>query len=275
MIWGYNKLNDKNDLWFDELITLENDWHYLLDEKNMWVNCWEEKNNQKNQIEFTLLKSHFDKRFHYIFDDYWNLFNKLDILSQDINNLWKNSFALDIAFWIYRHPVWEIGKIANEIVINRLRVKELRSETLGWLLDNWEAEEFYSLSEVIFVLKDFLEFDIFLNFLRKIVNSNDCHLRGSFIADLVIFLERDQNKEFHLIICEDILPQMIAKACDIWEVQELIRLLNFFIKSGTLTESQAYLHVANLEIARDIDNSLSINYNEFWKQAEINKGIIR
>jgi hypothetical protein len=68
---------------------------------------------------------------------------------------------------------------------------------------------------------------------------------------------------------------MIAKACDIWEVQELIRLLNFFIKSGTLTESQAYLHVANLEIARDIDNSLSINYNEFWKQAEINKGIIR
>jgi hypothetical protein len=128
---------------------------------------------------------------------------------------------------------------------------------------------------VIFVLKDFLEFEIFLNFLRKIVNSNNCHLRGSFIADLVIFLERDQNEEFHLIICEDILPKMIAKACDIWEVQELIRLLNFFIESGTLTESQAYQYVANLEIARDIDNSLNINYNEFWKQAEINKGIIR
>ena len=199
----------------------------------------------------------------------------MEKLNQDVNYLWKHAFALDIAFWIYRHPVWEIGKIANEIVVNRLRVKDMRSETLGWLLDNWEAEEFYALGEVIFELKAYLDLEDFLILLRKVVNTSSCQLRGSFISDLLLYLDGVQDEEFQRIICNDFLPQMISKANDIWEVQELIRLLNFFMDSGALIESQAIDYVNKMEIAREIDRAIHINYNEFWKQAEINKGIIR
>ena len=151
----------------------------------------------------------------------------------------------------------------------------MRSETIGWLLDNWEAKEFYALGEVIFELKAYLDTEDFLNLLWKVIHTSNCQIRGSFISDLVVYLESDQNVEFHRIICNDILPKMISIASDIWEVQELIRLLKFFMDSGTLQESQAIEYIAKLEIARDIDDALLLDYNKFWKQAEINKGIIR
>jgi hypothetical protein len=33
--------------------------------------------------------------------------------------------------------------------------------------------------------------------------------------------------------------------------------------------------INKMDLARDINNSLQMEYNEFWKQAEINKGIVR
>jgi hypothetical protein len=275
MIWGYRKLNGNNDVWLDDLIALNNDWHYLHDEKESWLSSLEVKKGLNEQIDFTNLKVNVDEQYQYIFDNYWSLFDRIEQLNKDVNNLWKHPLALDIAFWIYRHPVWEIGKIANEIVVNRLRVRAMRSEAIEWLLSNWENEEFYAIGEVIFELKAYFDSQAFLNFFWKVINTSNCQLRGSLISDLITYLEGDQNEEFHLIICEDYLPKMIAKACDIWEVQELIRLLKFFIESGTLTEIQAIDYIAQLELARDIDDALNLDYNEFWKQAEINKGIIR
>lgn len=275
MIWGYRKLNGNHDVWLDDLIALKNDWHYLIDERDMWVSCLKDKESHKYRMEFTNLNSHLEVRFHYILDGYWSLYDELEKLNQDVNYLWKHAFALDIAFWIYRHPVWEIGKIANEIVVNRLRVKDMRSETIDWLLDNWEAEEFYALGEVIFELKAYLDLEVFLDLVRKVINSSNCQLRGSFISDLVLYLEGIHDEEFHLIICNDFLPHMISTANDIWEVQELIRLLKFFLDSGTLTESQTIDYVNKMEIAREIDRAIHLNYNEFWRQAEINRGIMR
>jgi hypothetical protein len=275
MIWGYRKLNNIQDEWFDDLIALKNDWHYLLIERDMWIFFHQEKQNLKYELEFEYLKSKFDKCYHYILNGYWSLYDEIEQLTQDVNYLWKHAYGLNIALWIYRHPVWEIGKIANEIVINRLRVKEMRDETISWLLVNWESEEFYALGEVIFELKAYVDVEDFFNLVRKLIHTNNSQIRGSFISDLIVYLEGVLDKEFNEIICNDFLPSMILKASDIWEVQELIRLLKFLMHSGTLTEVQSLEYITKLEIARDIDNALHLDYNEFWKQAEINNGIIR
>lgn len=275
MIWGYRKINGNHDIWFDDLIALKNDWHYLIDERDMWVSCLKDKESLKYQMDFTNLNSNLEVRYHYILDSYWSLYDELEKLNQDVNDLWKHAFALDIAFWIYRHPVWEIGKIANEIIVNRLRVKNMRSETIGWLLDNWEAEEFYALGEVIFELKAYVDEEDFLKLIMELVNTSNCQLRGAFISDLVVYLEGLQDDKFCSTIANDILPQMIDNASDIWEVQELLRLLKFFLESRVLNENQINGFIGQMEIARDINNPLEMDYNKFWKQAEKNKSIVR
>jgi hypothetical protein len=68
---------------------------------------------------------------------------------------------------------------------------------------------------------------------------------------------------------------MIDNASDIWEVQELLRLLKFLLEVRVLDLIQINYYVNKMDIARDINNALQMEYNEFWKQAEINKGIVR
>jgi hypothetical protein len=203
------------------------------------------------------------------------LFDNYDKLNQDVSLLWKNEYALDIAFWIYRHPVWEIGKIANEIVVKRLRVKDMRNQTIDWLLANWEIEEFYALGEVIFELRAYLNEEDFLLLIKKIMNSNNSQLRGAFISDLLVYLEGAEDIEFCSKIANDVLFYIFSKVSDIWEVQELLRLFKFFLEGGVLGKNQINSYLKKLEIACDINNPLDLDYNEFWKLAEINKGIIR
>ena len=275
MIWGYRKLKGNHNEWLDDLIALKNDWQYLLDEKDMWVSCFEEMKTHKHQQEFKYLKSNLEERYHYIFDKYWSLFDNYDRLNQDVSHLWKNEYALDIAFWIYKHPVWEVGKIANEIVVKRLRVKDMRNQTIDWLLANWEIEEFYALGEVIFELRAYLNEEDFFVLIKKVINSNNSQLRGAFISDLLVYLEGAQDFEFCSKIANDFLPYISVNASDIWEVQELLRLLKFLLELGVLNINQINSYLNKIDIARDINNPLDLDYNEFWKLAEIKKGIIR
>jgi hypothetical protein len=275
MIWGYSKLNEKEISWLDDLIAMENNWQYLLDERDIWISCIEDKNSSTYQKEFFMLKSNLEERYHYIFENYWSLYDYYEKLNQDVRYLWKNENALEIAFFIYKHPVWEIGKIANEIVINRLRVKDMRNETIDWLLANWESEEFYALGEVIFELRAYVDEEDFLKLMMELINTSNCQLRGAFISDLVVYLEGLQDDKFCSTIANNILPQMIDNASDIWEVQELLRLLKFLLEVRVLDLIQINYYVNKMDIARDINNALQMEYNEFWKQAEINKGIVR
>jgi hypothetical protein len=203
------------------------------------------------------------------------LYDYYEKLNQDVRYLWKNENALEIAFFIYKHPVWEIGKIANEIIVNRLRVKDMRNETIDWLLANWESEEFYALGEVIFELRAYVDEEDFLKLMMELINTSNCQLRGAFISDLVVYLEGLQDDKFCSTIANNILPQMIDNASDIWEVQELLRLLKFLLEVRVLDLIQINYYVNKMDIARDINNALQMEYNEFWKQAEINKGIVR
>ena len=275
MIWGYRKLNDKNIGWLDDLVELKSDWQYLVEEKENWVWSLEQKRGSTYVLDFEAIKNVLENRYHYIFDKYWSLFDYTDELNQDATYLWQSDQALEIALWIYRHPIWEVGKIANQIVVNRLRVKDLRSKTLDWLLANWESEEFYALGEVIFELRPYLSFEDYLALVRKLVNTSNCQLRGSFISDLVLYLEGAVDEDFAKSIATGIIPIMIGNASDIWEVQELFRLLKFFNDTGVLNKNQINDFVKGIEIARNIEDALHIDYNEFWKQAEINKGIVR
>ncbi len=275
MIWGYSKLNEKEISWLDDLIAMENNWRYLLDERDIWISCIEDKNSSTYQKEFFMLKSNLEERYHYIFENYWSLYDYYEKLNQDVRYLWKNEYALEIAFFIYKHPVWEIGKIANEIVVNRLRVKDMRNETIDWLLANWESEEFYALGEVIFELRAYVDEEDFLKLMMELINTSNCQLRGAFISDLVVYLEGLQDDKFCSTIANNILPQMIDNASDIWEVQELLRLLKFLLEVRVLDLIQINYYLNKMDIARDINNALQMEYNEFWKQAEINKGIVR
>ena len=275
MIWGYQRLNDNNIDWLNDLITLENDWQYLKDEKDIWISFSEDKDSARFKEEFESIKNNLDERYHYIFDRYWSLFDESDKLNQDVRYLWKSPYALDIALWIYKHPVWEIGKIANEIVINRLRVKSWRHETINWLLDKWETEEFYALGEVIFELKAYLDIQDFLTLVKKVSYSSSCQVRGAFISDLVVYLEGLQDMEFSAVISEEILPHIVVNASDIWEVQEILRLLKFFMDSAVLSNSQITEYLNKMELTRDISDPIAMDYNQFWKQSEINKGIMR
>jgi hypothetical protein len=275
MIWGYRKLNDKNIGWLDDLVELKSDWQYLVEEKDMWVWYFEQKNSSMFEQEFQALEYNLEDRYHYIFEKYWSLFDYIDELNQDASYLWQNAHALEIALWIYRHPVWEVGKIANQIVVNRLRVKDLRSQTIDWLLVNWETEEFYALGEVIFELRPYLSSEDYLTLIQKLVKTGNCQLRGSFISDLVLYLEGAQDEVFAKSIAKEILPLVIGNASDIWEVQELFRLLKFFNDAGVLNKNQVNDFVKGIELARDIEDALDMDYNEFWQLAEKNKGIVR
>ena len=275
MIWGYRKLNNKNIGWLDDLVELKSDWQYLVEEKENWVWSLEQKRGSTYVLDFEAIKNVLENRYHYIFDKYWSLFDYTDELNQDVSYLWQSDQALEIALWIYRHPIWEVGKIANQIVVNRLRVKDLRSKTLDWLLANWESEEFYALGEVIFELRPYLSSQDYLNLIRKLVNTGNCQLRGSFISDLVLYLEGAGDEDFTKSIAKDILPIIIGNASDIWEVQELFRLLKFFNDTGVLNKNQINDFTEGIELVRGIEEALDMDYNEFWKLAEINKGIVR
>jgi hypothetical protein len=275
MIWGYRKLNDQNIGWLDDLVELKSDWQYLVEEKDMWVWYFEQKKSSMFEQEFKALKSNLEDRYHYIFEKYWSLLDYIDKLNQDVAYLWQNAHALEIALWIYRHPVWEVGKIANQIVVNRLRVKDLRSQTIDWLLANWESEEFYALGEVIFELRPYLRSEDYLALIQKLVKTGNCQRRGSFISDLVLYLEGVQDEDFSKSIAKEILPIIIGNASDIWEVQELFRLLKFFNDTGILNKNRIDDFVKGIAIARDIDDSFDMDYNEFWQLAEVSKGIVR
>lgn len=275
MIWGYRKLNDMNIGWLDDLVELKSDWQYLVDEKDNWVWSIEQKKDSTYEQEFKALKFSLEDRYQYIFENYWSLFDYIDDLNQDVSNLWQSDQALEIAFWLYRHPLWEVGNIANQIVVKRLRVKDLRSKTLDWLLANWESEEMYGLGEVIFQLRPYFSAEDYFTVIRKLVNTSLCQLRGSFISDLVLYLEGAGDEDFTKSIAKDILPIIIGNASDIWEVQELFRLLKFLFDTGVFNENQINDLVKGIELARDIDGALDMDYSEFLKLAEIKKGIVR
>lgn len=275
MIWGYRRLNGLQEAWFDDLVAMEYDWQYLTREKGIWVSFFEDKSSSRYEQEFVGLNSIMEERFHYIFDNYWSLFAYCEKLNQDVRHIWRSDQALAIAFWMYRHPVWELGKIANEIVVNRLRAKDMRNETIEWLLFNWEKEEFYAVGEVIFELRQYLEEAEFLSLLRQMTCASSCHHRGQIISDLAVYLEGGQDEAFGTTIANDFLPHMVGNASDIWEVQELIRLLNYFMEKGILDGSRVRDYLSKMAIARDIEDPHDVEYNEFWKKAEINMGYAR
>ena len=213
--------------------------------------------------------------YHYIFDNYWNLFEYNDRLNADVKVLWTVDSALELAYWIYQHPVWEIGKIANEILINRFRVKEFRLTTIEWLIKNWETEEFYALGEVIFELIKINEEETFWLFAEKIVNAQSCFLRGSFISDLVTFIEYHKDKEFEKLVVSRLIPSMVNKATDIWEIQELLDLFKCLLDNEVISTKILHKYFNEIELLTHFDKPLEEEYNKFWQRAEEIKGFLR
>ena len=275
IVLNYRKLNGLIDNKENNTHQLNVDWPFLKEEQEFWDSCINSRMNAEFDADFILMKSLIDNRYHYIFDEFWTLIDHFDKLNQDVNYLWFNEFALEISFWIYKNPIWEIGNIANQIIVRRLKSKELINSTLDWLYDKWANEEFYALCSVIFEIRPYLENELFFKIIFEIATNESCQTRGSFLSDLLTYLEGSPDEEFCSIIANDILPYMVDNASDIWEVQELIRLLKFFLELSLLNENQINVYLNKMEIARDINNPLDMDYNEFWKQAEKNKGINR
>lgn len=272
MIWGYRRLNGRKIEWLESLMIHDLNWGYLNEEKENWDLCITSKTNGENLDYFNAIKLKLDTKFHYIFDNYWELFYFNDRLIEDVKFLWVKDFSLDIALWIYHHPLWEVGKIANEIIINRLRNKDFRKETIDWLSQTWENEELYVLGDVVFELKRINEEDYFWSFADALVNAQSCQLRGAFISDLVSFMESYDNKNFQEMVFRRLVPTMIEKASDIWEIQELIRLFNHLLSNNVLDKEIISTYLNQIELLTHYENPLEENYNDFWQKAEKIKG---
>jgi len=272
MIWGYHRLNGRKIKWLDSLMIHDLKWGYLNEEKENWDLCISNKVYGENLDFFNAIKLKLDTRFHYIFDNYWELFYFNDRLNEDVKFLWTKNFSLDIALWIYRHPIWEVGKCANEIIINRLRNKDFRKETIDWLSQTWENEELYALGEVVFELKKINEDDYFWSFADALVTSQSCQLRGSFLSDLLTFMGSYDNRNFEEMIFSRLLPKMVEKASDIWEIQELIRMFKYFLDAGITDPESALEYLHKIELLSHFKDPLAENYNDLWQYAEKIKG---
>jgi hypothetical protein len=275
MIWGFHGLKGQSFQWLDSLLELSMDWPYLIEEKILWQsNIIAKKEGDYNE-EFNNMKFKLDINYHYIFENYWNLFEYNDRLNTDVKVLWTLDCALELAYWIYQHPVWEIGKIANEILINRFRVKEFRLTALEWLIKNWEIKEFYALGEVIFELIKIDEEETFWQFADKLINAESCQLRGSFISDLVTFIEYHKDKEFEKLVVSRLIPGMVNKATDIWEIQELLHLFNNLLDNEVIRPEILHNYFNKIELLTHFDKPLEEEYNKFWQRAEKIKGFLR
>ena len=275
MIWGFHGLKGKSYQWLDSLLELSMDWPYLKEEKKLWQSNIIAKKNGDNDEVFNNMKLKLGINYHYIFDNYWNLFEYNDRLNADVKVLWTVDSALELAYWIYQHPVWEIGKIANEILINRFRVKEFRLTTIEWLIKNWETEEFYALGEVIFELIKINEEETFWLFAEKIVNAQSCQLRVTFISDLVTFIEYHKDKEFEKLVVSRLIPSMVNKATDIWEIQELLDLFKCLLDNEVISTKILHKYFNEIELLTHFDKPLEEEYNKFWQRAEEIKGFLR
>jgi hypothetical protein len=272
MIWGYRKLKGDSVDWLDQLTSLTLDWDYLKEEKEHWESSQEAKQTNAYQEHFNRLKSNLNIQHHYIFDHYWELFEFNDKLNEDVNYLWDSDLALEIAFWIYKHPVWEIGKIANEIVIKRLQIKEMRKETIDWLRTNWEMEEFYALGEVIFEIRNYINEEDFLEFVFGIVKSESCQIRGAFVSDLTTYLACNLDSQFCELVVDRVVPQFIEQASDIWEIQELIRLFKQLVDVSAIDYQEANRLLNSIELVSTFEQPMEVDYNDFWQKAEKIKG---
>lgn len=272
MIWGYNRLNGRSFQWLDLLLSQNMNWQYLIEEKNNWDLSIIHKNDGEYNNQFDCIKSKLEFQYYYIFDNYWELFYFNDRLNSDVKYLWAKNYSLEIALWIYRHPLWEIGKIANEILVNRLRVKEYREEVIKWLIVTWENEELYALGEVIFELKRIGEENYFWSFAKLLINARNCQLRGAFISDLITFMDVYENKKFDETIFSELIPVMVENASDIWEIQELIRMFKYFLDAGITDPESALDYLHKIELLSHFRDPLVENYNDLWQYAEKIKG---
>lgn len=272
MIWGYNRLNGRSFQWLDSLLSQNMNWQYLIEEKNNWDRYAETKVNDDNNEYLYSIKSKLEVTYHYIFENYWQSFQFIDRLKADVKLLWLNESSLQLALVLYRNPIWEISKIANEILVNRLRVKEYREEVIKWLVDVWENEELYALAELVFELKKIGEEDYFWFFVKKIINAKSCHIRGAFFSELTVFMEVCENKKFDETIFSELIPVMVENASDIWEIQELIRMFQYFLDAGITDPESALEYLHKIELLSHFKDPLAENYNDLWQYAEKIKG---
>jgi hypothetical protein len=64
------------------------------------------------------------------------------------------------------------------------------------------------------------------------------------------------------------LPRLFKIAEDIWEIQELIRMTNLFIKYSIISGDMGDKLCESNQLLIEFDHPLDLNYNSFWRQAE-------
>jgi hypothetical protein len=268
-VWGYRrlKLNDRN--WIQEFVFGIKLWPYLRKELEIWDFHFVAKRSGVFESDFQILKNSIASQYHYIFTNYYNLYDYRNQLEFDIEKISKLDIALDIALWIYRHPSWEIWKLGNLLLILKLRNRKSRNEVISWIENTWDQEELPALVDVLFQLPVFLESkEQFFEYSIRCCRSKNSQLRGSFIADLCVYVENIHDPRFIQFVKTDIIPELNRVSEDIWETQELIRLVNIIREYLSDQEMQEYVN--SHKILAVIDNPFQMDFNDFWRIAESN-----
>jgi hypothetical protein len=267
MIWGYRRLNFYEIDWMREWRYERKMWPYLCVEFEVWDYYYEAKRLGVHDNDFQRLKNAITPQYHYIFTNYFSLYEYYYQLESDLEKISKLDVALDIALWIYRNPSWEIGKMANIILLHRLRSRNTRNEAIAWFENIWAKEELYALDEVLFQLPVFLDsHELFYKLCLSISRAKNCQIRGSFLSNLCIYVENTEDFQFIQFVKNEVIPEMLQVSEDIWETQELIRLVN--IIREYLSDQEVQEYVNSHKILSVIDNPFQMDYNDFWRIAE-------
>ena len=267
MIWGGRSLKHGFQNWFDSCRKNLFPWPYLYEEMSVWEQALIDQVNPDINKEFDILRSKLPEHLHYIFDHYWCLIEHYRMLTRDIAELNNLDCSFEVAYWLYKNPYWELGKIANSIILYKLREKRTRSDALQWIRDVWEREELYVMGELVFYIGRMPELkDEFLRYCISLCGASSAPLRGSFISDLVGYYQDQDDLEFRQFVLDSLVPKLIISATDIWETQEMIRLLNELKIDST--DDWFQHQVSHHFLLSKIPGALNMDFNLFWQTSE-------
>jgi hypothetical protein len=267
MVWGYRSLNFNEQDWFSTLWNSDKQWPYLRIEYEDWLISIQDKRDNSYVNEFEKIKTNLPEKYHYIFDHYWNLFDYIDQLDQDIEELFILEQVFDLAYWIYKNPVWEVSNLANKLILSRIKIKYFRKTTIEWIKNKLVYENFYSLAQLIFQIKSFISSDEeFFELCVLAAKSNNCHLRGSFIVDLSLYFETSNNEKLLIFTKDNLLPILFQNSDDIWETQEILRLLIVVNKYLNLPSSYFKVFFDNHFLLSKIENPMDISESELYEK---------
>ena len=271
-IFGFRLFKNGPQEWDNDIFDMNHNWPYFRLEYIKWRAAYDMyvRNYYKNT--FDLIKMNSSSNICFILDNYWDLFINLQFLENNLTQIVDSNYSITISELLLKHPVWEVGEIGQNVILQNLRIKEKRCDAMKWLIDSSSIGLTGYAGILIPSKKYFESASDFFDVCKDYVLHAQSIERGEFLSEVNQYLEYNADVEFELYLWSDLLKIIVEKSDDIWETQELIRLFNHLLlrypQYSNIIESLVHQHFL-LSKFRD---PINYDYNDFWKEANLIMG---